>query len=236
MSIPAMLHFYWNAPSGDNSPPPSDVQKNVSAWIDLHPSFQYKVWTLQELHSLLKHFHGLKVLEAIEACRFEAMKSDIVRLVVVYEYGGFYSDLKNFPLKAFLDQLINENVAVITEHPPTIPLEDFTGHYSNAFLAGPPKHPLFLEILTAVCEKIARREQGGVTDITGLGVLKKVIQRQNYKPQGGSFKCLSSQDAWGLRGVDGGLMKRTPASYNGFEMRSHWSTLQKCGGIYTSSA
>jgi mannosyltransferase OCH1-like enzyme len=69
-----MIHFFWTSAKG--APLPKDAASHVETWRKHHPDFLVRVWSLAELRPLLADFHGLRVTEAIDACRFPAMQSD----------------------------------------------------------------------------------------------------------------------------------------------------------------
>jgi mannosyltransferase OCH1-like enzyme len=149
--IPELIHFIWFPPSPNESEPPEDVRGNILEWQRLHSGFQIKIWGYDDLESL----HVLKdigIWNHLSSCRFEAMKSDIVRLAIAYEHGSFYNDLKNRPMLPFLGELVPLEEIVLVEVPPYIP--NFKDLISNSFFAGPPKHEFFLKCLKRIQHKI----------------------------------------------------------------------------------
>jgi mannosyltransferase OCH1-like enzyme len=229
--IPKFLHLFWTAPPGVDASLPGDVEKHVQAWRGLHPDFEVQLWDSETVRSTLATFPNFALDALFDVCRFEAMKSDIVRLALVYRFGGVYSDLKNKPLRPFLDDLTDRDHAIITEHPPSIP--DNRGMACNAFLAGPPRHPFFLLFLGLVAENISKRMPESVAAVSGNGCLKRVRYRLNEQGRNDELEIIPSETAWSNPGKQDGWMVRTSISYNR-GMTAHWSVRQKTEGLYLS--
>src|SRR5262245_33732166 len=101
--IPRLVHLFWTPPRGQDIAIPGEVEHHISEWRRLHPAYWVRVWSLDEVEELSTQIRKFPVWESVNACRFEAMQSDIVRLAILYQFGGVYSDLKNLPLRPFLD-------------------------------------------------------------------------------------------------------------------------------------
>jgi mannosyltransferase OCH1-like enzyme len=227
--IPKLIHFVWLPPSPGESELPKDMQRHVLEWRRLNPDFEIKIWGYADLQPL-SVLESTNIGKYLHLCRFEAMKSDIARLAIIYEQGGFYSDLKNLPLQSFLDELSLANEALVVEHSPTI--ARWEGKIMNSFLAGPPKHEFFRECLIRIEYKLARRLGTDVASTTGAGPLGAVIAARQQSAFV-DYRIIPSQQAWGAQGGEpSGWMKRTSASYNGPQMKSHWSVRQKTEGIF----
>ena len=201
--IPKVIHQYWTDPTGKNLALPSDMQVNVDSWKKYHPDYEQIIWSNDGIEKLLIDFHGLNVFNCIQSSKFPAMQSDIVRLALVYEFGGIWSDLKNIVLESFLDNIVLNETVVVVEHPPSAERPDPTNYLCNAFLAAPAKDPIIFECLKNACENINKRAPMDVFSITGPALLMRIIHRLNGKYE---YIVLRHSDTWGK------LMKRTSAS------------------------
>ena len=224
MTIPKLIHQYWSGENGNVCKIPPDQVVNTNSWDTTHPDFLHKIWHLQEIESLLSNFHGLNVLDCVRACRFVAMQSDIIRMALVYEYGGIWSDIKNLVLQPFLHNFLELDYPFITEHPSTAIRPHPNDYLCNALFGAPPQSDMIFDILTAVCFNINSRIRGGVYGVTGGSVILKVIARaqQNNTPY--QFLTLRYNETWGIR------VKRTSATYN--NGGRHWSERQKTESLY----
>lgn len=206
------------------------MQKNIDAWCDFHPGYAVHVWNLHELHELSTEFSQLKMWECIEASRFPAMKADIARLAILYKYGGIYSDLKNLPHRAFLDELVQFAGPILVEHAliatPTWP------RLSNSFFCAPQGHQFFLDCLVQACVHVTNRTPATVLDATGPGLIKRIYGRWAKAGKRDEIKVFSPDVVWAQEGVKSQWMMRTLAAYNGKNNVDHWSKREKIVGIY----
>lgn len=225
--IPKRVHLFWTSPPGDDGGIPADALINVNEWRRLHPDYDVTVWSLEEVEALATAIASLPLKESIRACRFEAMKSDIARLVLVHQFGGYYSDLKNRPLVPFLREITHIDKLIVTEHPPSI--DDFQGRACNAFLGAMAGNPFILQFLEEVCNNIAARVIAGVAGVTGNACLRKLIMRST-KSGLDEVYMIPSATAWGTKSTNG-WMKRVSISYNR-GMTTHWSVRQKTESLY----
>ena len=190
--------------------------------------------------------------EAIGACRFPATQSNMARLAVLYEYGGFYADLKNRPLRPFLGELLHFEAALVTEHPPTIP--DHEGRLTNAFLGSQPGHPLWRSALKRAVRNVKERRPLSSISLTGIGNLENALGSRllrtvfddvsgayEHVHAGGTqltrtvdFVVIPSLTAWGSKGGSDGWMKRTRASYND-DTGAHWSQRERTESVYVDA-
>lgn len=116
------------------------------SWKKTYPDFKHIMWSLDDLNSDLEDFYTLPVNQYIQQCRFPAMKSDIIRLALLYKYGGIWNDLKNSSMKPFLCKFTQENAAVFAEHWPTKTVNKKLPHISNSFIAAPPRRSTYMAL------------------------------------------------------------------------------------------
>lgn len=77
----------------------------MDAWRRLHPSWEYRLWTDADLPSFT-------LAERISQATSYAQKCDLLRIEVVFRYGGIYADADVEPLRTF-DQLTEQYQAFI---------------------------------------------------------------------------------------------------------------------------
>lgn len=89
--IPKIFHRIW---IGDN-PIPEKHECWWQAWQRLHPDFSFMTWTEVEFEAeeAFCYLHA-KVRET----NILAMKSDIMRIAILYQYGGIYIDTDMMPI------------------------------------------------------------------------------------------------------------------------------------------
>lgn len=130
--VPAIIHQTWrNAYSI-----PENWQQASNSCRALHSNYQYRFWSDREARRLIaKEFPCL--LETFDAYPYDIQRADVIRLVVLYVYGGIYLDLDIVCLKS-LDQLRTFPFVL----PRTRPIG-----LSNDFIVAQAKHPFLLQVL-----------------------------------------------------------------------------------------
>jgi mannosyltransferase OCH1-like enzyme len=217
--IPKVFHQYWTDPRGCGRPVPADVTENSETWTHLYPEFAYSLWTDETLPALLSDVGGLDVWSHAKVCRLPAMRADIVRLGLVFHFGGFWVDLKNQARKRIPNDLLEHAGPVFVEHPGlqvrTIP----KGFVSNSFFGAPAESTTVLHALQLACANVALRIAGDIFETTGPSVLNAAL-RENHE----AVRIVRHPGFWGV------FVERTTASYNDGEM--HWSERQQKESLY----
>ncbi len=223
MSIPKIIHQLYLS---DNSTLdlPKDLLQNINSWGDTHPEFIHVVWSLNRLSGLLKDFHGLNVLECVKSCRFPAMQADLIRLALIYEYGGFWSDLKNIAMQEFLSLYVASNIPCLVDHPPSNRRPEPNGHLTNSFFGAPAKSKFIWCCLDKICKNVRRRVGNNVYEISGPVVFMDVIKQQKEKSDPVNFYLIRYYELWEK------VLMRTSASYD--KKQQHWSERQKKETLY----
>ncbi len=101
-SIPRILHFIWLG-----SPPPSKMQAAVSSWRKYHPDWDIRVWTDEEMKGFRWSSPRFEALFKFAPTWIE--EADILRIELLYQFGGIYADLDMACVKSFED-LVSRDV------------------------------------------------------------------------------------------------------------------------------
>jgi mannosyltransferase OCH1-like enzyme len=141
------------------------------------------LWTLEDVYSGLQSIDviaGLRtfeIIEAIRVCRIPSMQADLIRLVLLYEFGGIWIDLKLVPLKTFLQNII-ENELVLVEHHKTkeYPEPWRFNLLINGFFGCEPRSLFIEEVLKLAVNNVKNRKHG-VWDVTGPRVFMTVLDK-----------------------------------------------------------
>jgi len=130
--IPRIIHQTYR----DSYSIPFQWQQASNSCRILHPNYKYTLWTDEEGRRLIeKEFPCL--LSTFDSYPYNIQRADVIRLVVLYVYGGIYLDLDIICLKS-LDNLLNYQFIL----PRTTPVG-----LSNDFIMSKPKHPFLLKVL-----------------------------------------------------------------------------------------
>jgi mannosyltransferase OCH1-like enzyme len=230
--IPKIIHQLWIDPSKGNSEkrtlaePPPDIECRCTKWALLHPSFTYRLWSLEDVLEVIDHDDalGFRALLAMQSLRFPAAKADIARLILLRSSGGFWVDLKLEPRVSFLDPLVDFDL-VLTEHFPQYHRPEPNGFLVNSFIGSDRQTPFLNRVLERITTNVEQRMKGSIFDITGspsLFIIKAEMEKCG-EPLG-NYTVLSHRQAWNECFTMGG------ASYN--NNRMHWSLRELHEPIY----
>lgn len=100
--IPLIVHVIWLGPR----PYPEYALATLQEWVILNPEFQFYLWTDNQLLDsfpiakvtikyLEKDYQLKYLVKQYQMNTSYAAKSDILRLELLYEFGGFYTDYDN---------------------------------------------------------------------------------------------------------------------------------------------
>lgn len=123
-SIPPIIHLIW---LGSSIPPQVDAA--FQSWEKHHPNWEIKIWTDKELINFL--WSSERSLQAFNQASTWAEKADILRLEVLYKFGGVYSDADVVCLNSFQD-LIVQDLAFFS----CFELNYVGKHYGEPFFVG----------------------------------------------------------------------------------------------------
>jgi len=130
--VPRIIHQTYR----DIDSIPFKWQQASNSCRNINSDYQYKFWSDEEGRRLIeKEFPSL--LLTFDSYPYDIQRADVIRLVVLYVYGGIYLDL-DIICKKSLDQLLNYQFIL----PQTTPVG-----LSNDFIVSQAKHPFLLQVL-----------------------------------------------------------------------------------------
>lgn len=129
--IPKIIHQTYI-----NSSIPTQWQAAQQSCIDLHPDYEYMLWTDAKSHDFIRREYPW-FLETFENYPYNIQRADAIRYFVLVYYGGVYIDLDD-GCKRRLDPLLSYSAWLRR----TIP----TG-ISNDAMGASPQHPFFLHVI-----------------------------------------------------------------------------------------
>jgi hypothetical protein len=112
-------------------------------------------------------FQGLH--SAMKCILFKgAMKIDVWRVLVLWKYGGIYTDIDNWPEDRFTEDIIPKNVSAFF-------FSDPYNRPSQWFMALEPRHPIMYFTMLTIIENILAMgslRNPNVVQVTGPGTVK----------------------------------------------------------------
>lgn len=170
MKIPKTIHQIW---IGDH-PMPTALKDCIKTVREKHPSWDYVLWTddnLPENFSLRREYEGVRGHQGL--CDSNpnvelGRKGDVLRMEVLWKYGGVYLDTDVEALKP-IDELLNEHELVMGyEH------SSWTGAAVIAAVAGSKALEAPLSLLKY------RHTKRGFEDIRNELMRSRVGEKQEY--------------------------------------------------------
>jgi mannosyltransferase OCH1-like enzyme len=105
MVIPKIIHQIWVG----NSPIPKQSEVYIQKIKELHPDYEYKLWTNNDITE--ENFINI---EFIKKQTKNAQKADIMRYEILYKYGGIYLDI-DMEVFQSLSPLLTHSLIVCNE-------------------------------------------------------------------------------------------------------------------------
>lgn len=112
----------------------------INSWKFHHPDWQYYLWTDQTILNFVEEFFP-DFLSLFQKYSEQIQRVDMVRYMLLYQYGGIYSDL---------DIACNQNLSFFLDHEIVLPETGYyfkKFYYSNDLMYGRPAHPFFKFVL-----------------------------------------------------------------------------------------
>lgn len=163
--IPKILHF-----SMKSRCLPQDLNRNMNRWIEQFPSYSVFFHDDEAVARLInldwREFPKLHT--AMNCVLYKgAMTIDIWRVLVLFTYGGVYSDIDNWPADTVDEHLIPESVSAFF-------FSDPWNRPSQWFMATEKAHPMLYLGLRMIIENVLNLEMIGhpkVVFVTGPHVM-----------------------------------------------------------------
>lgn len=121
--IPRIFHQIWVGPN----PMPEEFHAYTESWKTHHPDWEMRLWTEDNLPE------GLRRPEVYERLRMPAERSDILRLDLLWRFGGVYLDT-DFECRRSIEPLVADLDFFAALLKP--------GRVNNAIIGAVPEHPI----------------------------------------------------------------------------------------------
>ncbi len=199
LSIPKIIHMIWIGPKE------CPYKENIQSYIDKNPDWEIKLWNNDNLPKIKNKW-------AFDIIDIWAVKADILRLEVLYKFGGIYVDVDSYCLKP-LDDLIKNRVC--------FSMTSRGGKINNSILACPKKYKTF-EILVNNLESHVKRMKYGKKARKIYSVHKiagaKYIEKELLKDK--NFETLDHGLKAGTRKI-AGEVRYEKIYFDGYILQKH---------------
>ena len=186
MAIPRIIHQVWE---GRTEPKmPTRLQILARTWREQNPDWEYHLWNGEEMDELVeKHFP--EYLSIYRSFPYNVQRWDTIRYMILYIYGGVYTDLDTECFRPMTHLL--ENVTIGFGEEPPIPAKPI--RIGNAFLVSEKGNPGWLTILNEILTNTEEKESAieTVMHSTGPNRINRLFNR--LKKENGAYGFPYSQ-------------------------------------------
>ncbi|XP_013420559.1 uncharacterized protein LOC106180932 [Lingula anatina] len=151
VTIPKIIHQYWP----DYHIPPN-TQSWISSWESKNTDWQHWFWTQDAVDKFFKKFYPSfqkEMSTANSTKQHRIIKEEIVRYLIIYEFGGLFAELDVECLRP-LNRALAGKVCVLAEQPAEHALlfQYPTGSklLSSALLMCRPHHPFYKMVIDSI--------------------------------------------------------------------------------------
>lgn len=176
--IPQNILYFWH----DKSMIPDLLQNAMRETASNNPDYHIIFTDDNDIRQLIGEKHNQELLTLFNLTRIPSPRSDIARMVMLYEYGGFYLDV-SMEMHRSLNTLYDRNTELVLVRRDDVPkYQDCPeqAHVIGGILAAPPRLPFIKHCI----ERIAANLTDGSLNTrawhaTGPGVINALLKEQN---------------------------------------------------------
>lgn len=167
LHIPRIMHHIW---IGD--PMPAHLADNITAWADMHPDWDMKLWTEREIDEIGLHNQALydQAEKIVPRDAVEQFRADIVRYELLALFGGMYADVDTRPLRSIEPAIAGHHEFAAREERTWI---------GNAYLAAVPGHPIMQALIAGMPANVRRLRGKRPNKMSGPQYLTPVWNRHH---------------------------------------------------------
>jgi mannosyltransferase OCH1-like enzyme len=136
--VPKIIHQIW---INEDPNIPEKWKQTPIEWKKNHPDWKYILWSGSELLEYITEYHP-DFLELYNSYPYTIQRADMVRYFILYDFGGIYCDLDNYPTEN-LEKYLTNNIPAYFVHSPN-------GVIINSLMISQKGAGIFLEIQDAL--------------------------------------------------------------------------------------
>ncbi|MGF7081413.1 glycosyltransferase family 32 protein [Mucilaginibacter sp. UYCu711] len=180
--IPSIIHLVF---LNKNEPYPQIFQKCIARIKRLHPKWEIRFYNQDDAEKIISN--EMPFFKPIyDNYHHTVQKADVLRVILVYLFGGFYLDMDMLCIKP-LDDLRRFTLVLSEEKTLTKSVCKKLGlkerlRVANYMFGSVPKHPFWLKYLqsAAMLSTIAIKTENDILESTGPGLLSNLFSKLKY--------------------------------------------------------
>lgn len=152
---------------------PQKIKENIENTKSINPGYEVRYYSDSEAEKFVKE-NFPEYLDDYKTLVPGAYKADLLRLLLLYKYGGVYNDIGHVYLKP-ISKFISQNESLLVCKDQGLPgLPSYYLH--NAIIASVPEHPMIKKAIDVLIENIHIRFYGNnALEPTGPGAFGKAF-------------------------------------------------------------
>ncbi|QFT93976.1 tetratricopeptide repeat protein [Roseovarius sp. THAF9] len=157
--VPHRIFQYW-----DRATPPDDIAGLIAGWQNV-PGFEHVLMNRTRAITMLRRQFGPRVVTAFQRARHVTEESDLLRLCLIFRFGGVYSDADDRRVGDIAD-LADLGAGLLVSREPI-------GAIANNTLIAPPGNPILRIALQMTVQALLARDSDGAWFKSGPGMLTR---------------------------------------------------------------
>jgi len=155
MSIPKVIHKVIIVDDGNIPTMPDGMKKSIETWYRMNPGYKLKLYSGNDCVEYINKYFDEDILIAYNKLKPYSYKCDLMRHLILYNEGGWYSDIRQVCLEP-LDTLnkLNKEYYTSVDCPPN-QLCMYT-----AFIGSIPKHPISKKMIDLLLWNVKHEHHG----------------------------------------------------------------------------
>lgn len=126
---------------------PQYIKETSRSWIEINPDYDYEYMDDQAARDFIKKEYGSAMLDIFDSVPVGVMRGDMWRYLVIYAYGGVYTDLDTLCLKPIDTWMIDDKSLIVC------PEHDI--HLCQWTFAASPGHPSIKSVIDLMVKRLS---------------------------------------------------------------------------------
>lgn len=155
MSVPKVIHKIIIVDDGNIPIMPEGMKKAFESWYRMNPNYKLKIYSGNDCVEYIKKHFDEEVLKAYNTLKPYSYKCDLMRHLILYNEGGWYSDIRQICLEP-LDTLSNLN----REYYTSVDCPPNQICMYTAFIGSVKEHPISKKMIDLLLWNVKQRHYG----------------------------------------------------------------------------
>jgi mannosyltransferase OCH1-like enzyme len=181
------------------------IKKHTNSWITLNPEHEYKYFDASARQAFVLDNFGQEWHDLFVSLPLGVMRADIWRCMVVYVYGGVYSDIDTMCYAPINSWIPDDTTFAIFPENFTSGVPKYGENYATYMIASVPKNKILKNIIEFMFERLQNPDysyEHFVHHLTGPSMVTQVIlDTLKEDPQNG-FVVLENIDTYKHKSMD----------------------------------